>query len=86
MPPPGQLSQQSTKHLDLLYALAYPKKMDPKDTSISRSNSMARVKSEPEEGDEVASPGGNIDSPPPAAVDEQVEEDAAENAEVAVSS
>ena len=89
MPPPGQLSQQSTKHLDLLYALAYPKKMDPKDTSNSRSNSMARVKSEPEEeGDEVASPDGDSDSPPPAAVDEQVEEeDVAENAdEVAVSS
>jgi RING-variant domain/FHA domain len=26
MPPPGQLSQASSKHLDLLYALAYPKR------------------------------------------------------------
>jgi hypothetical protein len=26
LPPPGQLSQQSKKHLDLLYALAYPKR------------------------------------------------------------
>jgi len=26
LPPPGQLSQQSSKHLDLLYALAYPKR------------------------------------------------------------
>ncbi|CAB9527748.1 protein ligase MARCH7 [Seminavis robusta] len=26
LPPPGQLSQQSAKHLDLLYALAYPKR------------------------------------------------------------
>ena len=24
LPPPGQLSQQSNKHLDLLFALAYP--------------------------------------------------------------
>lgn len=36
LPPPGQLSQQSSKHLDLLYALAYPKR--DKDTSLSRSN------------------------------------------------
>lgn len=26
LPPPGQLPQQSSKHLDLLYALAYPKR------------------------------------------------------------
>merc|ERR1712226_438135 len=26
LPPPGQLSQHSVKHLDLLYALAYPKR------------------------------------------------------------
>lgn len=43
MPPPGQLSQQSTKHLDLLYALAYPKR-DTKDGSQSRSSSKPRVK------------------------------------------
>jgi len=43
MPPPGQLSQQSGKHLDLLFALAYPQKVE-KDTSNSRSNSMAKVK------------------------------------------
>ena len=43
MPPPGQLSQQSGKHLDLLYALAYPKR--DKDTgSPSRSSSKPRVK------------------------------------------
>jgi len=36
LPPPGQLSQQSSKHLDLLYALAYPKR--EKDASLSRSN------------------------------------------------
>mmetsp|Transcript_9104 Transcript_9104/g.11214 ORF Transcript_9104/g.11214 Transcript_9104/m.11214 type:complete len:758 (-) Transcript_9104:310-2583(-) len=27
LPPPGQLSQNSNQHLDLLYALAYPKRM-----------------------------------------------------------
>ncbi|GKY95867.1 hypothetical protein MPSEU_000547300 [Mayamaea pseudoterrestris] len=35
LPTPGQLSQQSSKHLDLLYALAYPKR--DKDASLSRS-------------------------------------------------
>eukprot|EP00980_Cylindrotheca_fusiformis_P017658 scaffold5529_cov117-Cylindrotheca_fusiformis.AAC.35 len=43
MPPPGQLSQQSGKHLDLLYALAYPKR-DQKEGSQSRSSSKPRVK------------------------------------------
>lgn len=43
MPPPGQLSQQSGKHLDLLFALAYPQKVG-KDTSNSRSNSVTRAK------------------------------------------
>ena len=38
LPPPGQLSQQSAKHLDLLYALAYPKR-DMKEGSQSRSSS-----------------------------------------------
>ena len=42
MPAPGQLSQQSSKHLDLLYALAYPKR-ELKEHS-SRSSSMQRVK------------------------------------------
>lgn len=36
LPPPGQLSQQSSKHLDLLYALAYPKR-ELKDTSLTHS-------------------------------------------------
>jgi hypothetical protein len=36
LPPPGQLSQQSPKHLDLLYALAYPVSKH-KDSSLSRS-------------------------------------------------
>jgi hypothetical protein len=35
LPPPGQLSQQSSKHLDLLYALAYPKR-ENKDASLDR--------------------------------------------------
>ena len=43
LPPPGQLSQQSAKHLDLLYALAYPKR-DIKEGSQSRSSSKPRVK------------------------------------------
>eukprot|EP00934_Nitzschia_sp_Nitz4_P009207 Nitzschia sp. Nitz4//scaffold8_size234185//21254//23204//NITZ4_001233-RA/size234185-augustus-gene-0.234-mRNA-1//1//CDS//3329559734//9197//frame0 len=42
MPPPGQLSQQSSKHLDLLYALAYPKR-ELKEASQSRSTSKVRV-------------------------------------------
>lgn len=45
LPPPGQLSQQSSKHLDLLYALAYPKR--DKDSSLSRSNHGASPKSPP---------------------------------------
>mmetsp|Transcript_13857 Transcript_13857/g.27914 ORF Transcript_13857/g.27914 Transcript_13857/m.27914 type:complete len:655 (+) Transcript_13857:305-2269(+) len=36
LPPPGQLSQQSGKHLDLLYALAYPRR-EKKSSSLSRS-------------------------------------------------
>jgi pSer/pThr/pTyr-binding forkhead associated (FHA) protein len=45
LPPAGQLSQQSAKHLDLLYALAYPKRDcggSGKDTSISRSGHNSR--------------------------------------------
>jgi hypothetical protein len=57
LPPPGQLSQQSSKHLDLLYALAYPKR-EGKD--VSRSNSLARYEKvgheeEVLEGDEFVS-------------------------------
>jgi len=48
MPPPGQLSQQSGKHLDLLFALAYPQKVE-KDAGNSRSSSMVRVKEDPDE-------------------------------------
>jgi len=42
LPPPGQLSQQSSKHLDLLYALAYPKREKGGDASLSRSNHSNR--------------------------------------------
>jgi hypothetical protein len=35
LPSPGQLLQHSSKHLDLLYALAYPKRSS-KDSSLSR--------------------------------------------------
>jgi hypothetical protein len=43
LPAPGQLSQQSSKHLDLLYALAYPKR-DTKDLSLGRSGHSLRSK------------------------------------------
>jgi len=36
MPPPAKLSQTSVKHLDLLHALAYPKKSVEKEASSSR--------------------------------------------------
>lgn len=62
MPPPGQLSQQSGKHLDLLFALAYPQKAE-KDSSNSR-NIMARVKEVPPAVEE---------SPPPAVAAEEDE-------------
>lgn len=59
MPPPGQLSQQSAKHLDLLYALAYPSR-DAKDGgSQSRSNSKPRMKVVDETIDEVD--GGRVE-------------------------
>lgn len=56
MPAAGQLSQLSSKHLDLLYALAYPKKMEPKDASNSRSGSIPRIKADPDDVEEAASP------------------------------
>jgi RING-variant domain/FHA domain len=43
LPPPGQLSQQSSKHLDLLYALAYPKR-ECKDSSLSQSRNRSPQK------------------------------------------
>ncbi|KAG7367069.1 ring-variant domain containing protein [Nitzschia inconspicua] len=80
MPPPGQLSQQSSKHLDLLYALAYPKKMEPKDAS-NRSGSMPRIKAEPED-DEAVSP-SESGALSPAADDDKMEGDViVENSEV----
>ena len=55
MPPPGRLSQQSGKHLDLLYALAYPKRnKDPSSGSPSGSNSKAAVKVLEEESEAKA--------------------------------
>lgn len=54
MPPLGQLSQQSGKHLDLLFALAYPQKV-AKVTGNSRSSSLTNVKEVPDETD--ADPG-----------------------------
>jgi hypothetical protein len=43
LPPPGQLSQQSSKHLDLLYALAYPKR--DKDTSMLSNSAHGLLRS-----------------------------------------
>jgi hypothetical protein len=40
LPPPGQLSQQSAKHLDLLYALAYPKREGKEPSPSSMNNKM----------------------------------------------
>mmetsp|Transcript_37689 Transcript_37689/g.91541 ORF Transcript_37689/g.91541 Transcript_37689/m.91541 type:complete len:353 (-) Transcript_37689:1627-2685(-) len=70
MPPPGLLSQQSGKHLDLLYALAYPKRV-AKDANQSRSTSKPRVKVV--EGNEEETEG-------------QAEESAAVNTETVLSS
>jgi pSer/pThr/pTyr-binding forkhead associated (FHA) protein len=70
MPPSGQLSQQSGKHLDLLFALAYPQKVE-KDSSNSRSNIMARVKEVPNSDVDDA-------SPPPTSDDAAVEENSEE--------
>jgi len=49
LPPVGQLSQNSFLHLDLLHALAYPKRAPPelklssKDSNIKKSNSMKSI-------------------------------------------
>lgn len=57
LPPAGQLSQQSSKHLDLLYALAYPKR-EGKDLSRSSSRYEKAVEEEEEVlEDFVTSPG-----------------------------
>jgi hypothetical protein len=53
LPPPGQLSQQSTKHLDLLYALAYPRR-EKKASSLSRSAHARSVSEEAETEDSEA--------------------------------
>ena len=42
MPAPGQLSQQSSQHLDLLYALAYPKKMVESAPISEKASSLKR--------------------------------------------
>jgi RING-variant domain/FHA domain len=83
MPPPGQLSQQSSKHLDLLYALAYPKKMEPKDASHSRSGSMPRVKADSEDDDDEAASPTNAVPISPSEDDEKMEDEAiVDNSEV----
>jgi len=44
MPPPGQLSQHSGKHLDLLFALAYPQKVEKDSRNSGSSSNMVKVK------------------------------------------
>jgi predicted component of type VI protein secretion system len=63
LPPPGQLSQQSSKHLDLLYALAYPKR-EGKDASLAGRTSskgpvVDRVVDELEQKEEAGEADGN---------------------------
>jgi hypothetical protein len=53
LPPPGQLSQGSTKHLDLLYALAYPRR-EKKASSLSRSAHARSISEEAETEDSEA--------------------------------
>ena len=43
LPPPGQLNQHSRQHLDLLYALAYPKRGSDKDVATGRPSKRAPV-------------------------------------------
>lgn len=44
MPPPGKLLQSSPKHLDLLYALAYPRKQEKNAQSFNKQGSNIAAK------------------------------------------
>lgn len=77
MPPPGQLSQQSGKHLDLLFALAYPQKVE-KVTGNNRSSSLNKVKEVPDEADADPGPSGPA---APLTVDKKDKESISENLE-----
>lgn len=57
LPPPGQLSQQSKQHLDLLYALAYPKR-DKETSSPSKRSHAVQDESKVEEEELVATSAG----------------------------
>jgi hypothetical protein len=87
LPPQGQLSQQSRQHMDLLYALAYPKRNADKDAATGRPDKLAPVKipdqtteaeaaktkfDRKEEDDEVAT---REMARSPAPVDEEVQTD-----------
>merc|ERR1719401_199089 len=52
LPPLGCLSQNSSKHLDLLYALAYPKR-EGKDSSLSRGFRQTKMVDKVVEDDEM---------------------------------
>jgi len=59
LPPAGQLSQQSKQHLDLLYALAYPKREKDAGSPSKRSHTV-QDESKVEEADLVATSVGLI--------------------------
>jgi hypothetical protein len=69
LPPPGQLLQQSSKHLDLLYALAYPKRGSKDSSLMSRTppfppkNVDASDEMKEEENDSVAANEASASSP-----------------------
>lgn len=62
LPPPGQLSQQSAKHLDLLYALAYPRH-EKKSTSLSRSAHGHSEDGDSNKDTEAAVGSGSVETP-----------------------
>ncbi len=55
MPAPGKLSQTSTQHLDLLYALAYPKKSLDKNSSSSKRREVTKNESAVEDTSNINS-------------------------------
>lgn len=87
MPPLGTLSQTSPQHLDLLYALAYPKKIEkdvpkrerikqvPVNTSVLPSPPMEQVTETPEEDHaDESKPDEEVAAPESSSVQDNVEE------------
>eukprot|EP00538_Stauroneis_constricta_P012943 CAMPEP_0119546802 /NCGR_PEP_ID=MMETSP1352-20130426/1054_1 /TAXON_ID=265584 /ORGANISM="Stauroneis constricta, Strain CCMP1120" /LENGTH=586 /DNA_ID=CAMNT_0007591529 /DNA_START=751 /DNA_END=2511 /DNA_ORIENTATION=- len=76
LPAPGHLSQQSGKHLDLLYALAYPKR-DKEAMAPSRSNSKGLIENSVEPGMATEDVGDvNVDDAVPPTVEDETAADA----------